>query len=174
MKDATALKIMIYTVLIFVLSAICAGFIGKMIITDTVYYVVSPSKDDVGILSVFKFLKEASFGTLLQLLVIFLAGFSFFSFASITVVNIIRGGVFGFTIAMYLSGIAVGKGIVHVAILFSLTSIVVVMFSGVSVCFFKYIRKNGVTFLSAVRYTSVFFICSGCAVLLDGARLLFI
>jgi hypothetical protein len=174
MKDSRFLKTMVMCTVMFGLAAVLSALLGNMIITDTVYYTVSRDGSAVGLFGIVGLLKDAASWSLFQLLFLFLSGFSAFSLLSAVTVSIIRGVTFGYSAAVFTGGAASGEGVLISGVCFALTSIAVMIFSSLAVCFFAHIREKGTAFASSAKYAATFFVFSGIAVISDGARLIFI
>lgn len=174
MKDVDFLRTVLICALIFLLSAVLAALLGKMIITDTVYYAVSADKDAVGFFGIIDLAKDTASASLFLLLFIFLSGFTVFSPASALLASIVRGVIFGYSVVSFKSGSAVAEGFLTSCVFFALTSFILLVFSAFSVHFFRYIRDEGVSFSAFCRYTALFLVFSGITVISDGARLIFI
>lgn len=174
MKEIKFLRCIVVCVALFAVSATISALVGKMIITDTVYYAVSSDNSPVGVTEFIGDVRVVSEGTLFQLLFMLLSGFSMIPIVSASFVCIVRGVTLGYCASTITSGITEAGAIVPIGTCYALSTVTVILFSALSVSFSESIRKDGMSASSSAKYLAVFLVFSGCAVFCDGARLFFV
>ncbi len=174
MKEVNFLKSIIICTALFAVSATVSALVGKMIITDTTYFAVSAENHLSGVSEIVNRLKDVSEVTLFQLLILVLAGFSVLSLVTSSLVSAVRGVTFGYCAATASNGAVTAEGILPVGTCYAITSVVVIIFSAIAVSFSSMVREKGLEVCQVSKYIAAFFAFSGIAVLIDGARLLFV
>jgi len=174
MKEISFFKSIIISTGVFAISAVISSLIGKMIITDTVYFALSADNSAAGFADRISALKNASEASLSQLLILSLSGFSALSLAASSAVSMVRGVTFGYCTAIVERGVVSAAAFLPIGICYAFTSVAVIIYTAVTVSFSSSIRENGLKVGQVSKYIAVFFTFSGIAVLSDGARLLFV
>ena len=167
---------------LFGLAILVSALIGNMIVTNTSYAVLTPDYASLSLYRGVEQLTSAATASSMQVLAIFLAGFSYFALPVAAFVALWRGVAFGYAASVIATGrlkfsndgglsvfglVSIPPSAV-VLIMYFLTSAMLLLFMSASVSFAGRIRSNDRDSVSLVkRYTLLFFVISGACALCD-------
>ncbi len=187
-EGSKAYSTLVYISLVFCGGSICAALFGKLIISSVTYSPVLPSVSAMTASELLRRVVDVADETALQLLAIYIAGYSVVLVPVCLVVFAYRGVALGYTASVIASGriyvtqsslglgerINIPTSVAYLAIYFVVT-VLLALFSMMATSFFDCVavnRDGRRTLLESLRYSYIFLIFAGASVLCNVLKLM--